>query len=161
MDKWLDEHALKDQNLGVSSTHVWADDGGMVVGYYTLLPTILREDADTDRGLLKILKPPKFWSKEAYGVLIGKIALDRSLRGKDLGIDLFGEAFFMANEAALLIGGLHLVIEPMDNSPKLRAMYEGYGFETMEGTDRMYVTFDAFRDGGVAIVDQTEDQEGS
>ncbi len=58
----------------------------------------------------------------------------------------------MANEAALLIGGLHLVIDPMDNNPKLRSMYEGYGFQTMEGTDRMYVTFDQFRDG-VAIDD--------
>ncbi|WP_327097127.1 hypothetical protein OIE68_45940 [Nocardia vinacea] len=60
---------------------------------------------------------------------------------------LFADAFFMANEAVDLIGGLFLVIHPMDDEARLQDMYEGFGFRTMEDTPRMYMTFKDFRDG--------------
>lgn len=147
LDKWLDKNALRDQELGISSTHVWVDDGGeYVVAYYTLLPTMLHE-AGEDPGAWKRMKPPRFWHTEAYGVLLGKVALDKSLRGQGLGVELFADAFVMANDAVNLIGGLFLMIEPMDDDPGLRSMYEGYGFQTVEGTKRMYMTFKDFQAG--------------
>lgn len=147
LNRWLDKHALLDQDLGISSTHVWVDAGGeYVVAYYTLLPTMLNE-AGSDPGLWNRMKPPRFWPGEAYGVLLGKVALDESLQGQGLGVDLFADAFVMANDAVDLIGGLFLMIEPMDDDPGLRSMYEGFGFQTVEGTPRMYMTFKDFRAG--------------
>lgn len=65
------------------------------MGYYTLLPTVVREGEST--GIWRRLKPSKqFWGKEVYGVLIGKIALDESLRGLGYGIEIFGEAIYSA-----------------------------------------------------------------
>uniref|UniRef100_UPI000ACA9B44 hypothetical protein n=1 Tax=Nocardia pseudovaccinii TaxID=189540 RepID=UPI000ACA9B44 len=64
MDTWLDEKALRDQKLGISATQVWLDDGGMVVGYYTLLPTVVREQQDA--GIWKLLKPRGPFYGEVY-----------------------------------------------------------------------------------------------
>lgn len=147
LNSWLEKHALQDQELGISSTHVWVDDGGeYIVAYFTLLPVMLNESGN-DPGAWKRMKPPRFWGTEAYGVAIGKIALDTSLQGQGYGMELFADAFFLANEAVDLIGGLFLVIQPMDDEPKLRSMYEGFGFQTMENTPRMYMTFKDFRAG--------------
>lgn len=151
MDKWLDKNALKDQDLGISCTHVWVDASEeMVVGYYTLLPTTVREEDGA--GLWARLKPSKqYWGSEFYGVLIGKLALDASLQGQGLSIELIGEAIFTAIEAINAIGGVYVVIEPMDNDPGLRSLYERYGFHTTEGTDRMYLSVPDFCAGGVPI----------
>ncbi|WP_280471032.1 hypothetical protein [Nocardia cyriacigeorgica] len=154
MDDWLDKHALADQEAGISATHVWLDAGDMVIAYLTLTPTIIRE---TDEGgLWKALKPKSYWPNEAYGVLIGKIALERQLQGQGLGEDLFADAFVLAIDATQLIGGVYLVIEPMENRPKLRSMYEGFGFRTIPGHNRMYMAIQDFKDGGVPLDDAAE-----
>ncbi|MEV6555890.1 hypothetical protein AB0M22_09250 [Nocardia sp. NPDC051756] len=151
MNEWLEKRALKDQELGVSCTYVLVDDGGeMVVGYFTLLPTVVREAESA--SLWKRLKPSgQFLAKEVYGVLIGKLALDESLQGQGLSLDLVGDAIYMAIEAMRIIGGVYIVIEPMDNEAWLRNLYEGYGFRTVEGTDRMYMSIQEFCEGGVPI----------
>ncbi|MBF5002313.1 hypothetical protein IRT45_34920 [Nocardia sp. BSTN01] len=146
----MDDHALRDQELGISATHVWVDQGGeMVIGYFTLTPTRVSETEGAP--LWKRLKPKQFWASEVYGILIAKIALDQSLRGAGRSVDLFGDAIYLAIEAMRTIGGVYVVIDPMDNRPRLRSLYEGYGFETVEGTDRMYMRVDDFCDGGVPI----------
>lgn len=151
MDQWLERSALRDQDLGISCTHVWVDDGEeMIVGYYTLLPTAVREVEG--ESLWKRLKPSKqYWGNEVYGVLIGKVALDQSLRGKGVGVDLLGEAIYTAGRAMDLVGGVYVVIEPMEDRPRLRAMYEEYGFETVQDATRMYMRIDEFRTGGIHL----------
>jgi hypothetical protein len=44
LDRWLDRRALADQKLGKSASHVWIDDGGGVLAYFTLLQTTIREE---------------------------------------------------------------------------------------------------------------------
>ncbi|WP_043648040.1 GNAT family N-acetyltransferase [Nocardia thailandica] len=144
MDDWLVKHAFADQEAGISATHVWEQEGGMVFGYFTLVPTIVGEE---DGPFWKKLKPRSFPRQQAPGVLIGKIALDQQLRGQGLGEWLFAEAFVLAIDAMQIIGGVFLVIEPMDGRPKLRAMYEKFGFRTLDGTNRMYMEVKDFMQG--------------
>ncbi|MEU4707290.1 hypothetical protein AB0G00_12750 [Nocardia salmonicida] len=144
MDDWLVKHAFADQQAGISATHVWEQDGGMVFGYFTLVPTVVGE---TDGPFWKKLKPRSFPRQQAPGVLIGKIALDKQLRGCGKGEYLFAEAFVVAIDAMMLIGGVFLVIEPMPGRPKLRTMYEKFGFRTLDGTDRMYMEVEDFKNG--------------
>ena len=138
LDKWAQTQALKDQDCGRSATHVWTDDSDeLVVGYFTLLPTITRED---DSGIFSIIKPKSFQGKEVPGVLIGKFALDRSLRGLGLGVELLADALVVSGEAMDLIGGVHVVVDPMDGRDKLREWYTSQGFRAIEGTDRLYLS---------------------
>ncbi|GAB09802.1 putative acetyltransferase [Gordonia araii NBRC 100433] len=139
LDTWPQKHALNDQLLGKSATHVWTDAGGeLVVGYFTLLPTITR--AVEDRSIFAKIRPKSYQGDELPGVLIGKFALDRSLRGEGLGIDLLADAIVTASEAMSLIGGAHVVVDPMKDRPALRRWYVDAGFGEIVGTDRLYLT---------------------
>lgn len=145
LDDWLDKHAFADQELGKSRTHVWVDDGDIVVGYYTLLATTVRETYD--KSLFRRLKPKSYQGNEVPGILIGKFALDQHYQGKGLGLDLLADAIVTAFEAVNLIGGVYLMVDPMDNQSRLREFYGKHGFETIAGTDRMFLNFVKFREG--------------
>lgn len=147
LDNWLDTHALNEQSLGKSRTHVWVDDGGeYVVGYYTLLQTTIRE-TDSEPGLFRKIRPPKYRGEEAPGVLIGKIALDRALQGQGLSMELLADAYLNAYDAVQIVGGVFLVIEPMENRARLRQLYEQFGFESIDGSSRMFINFEDFNRG--------------
>lgn len=136
LESWAQKHALKDHKDGRSATHVWTDNAGeYVVGYYTLLPTITR----VDDGIFARLKPSEYQGREVAGVLIGKLALDQSLQGEDRGIDLLGDAVLTATGAMDLIGGRHVLVDPMRDRPRLRAWYVDVGFKEIDGSDRLYL----------------------
>ncbi|MED5815723.1 hypothetical protein VST63_25470 [Mycolicibacterium sp. 050232] len=143
MDKWLRKQALADMNLGKSATHVWVDDEDIVLGYFTLLPTTIRE---SDGSFLDLIRP-KGWPRkhELPGVLIGKLALDEQLRGQDRGLELIADAYITASEAVTLIGGAVLVVDPMND--KVAEIYREYGFSSVEGSDRMVINFREFNKG--------------
>lgn len=143
LDKWLDRQALTDQTLGKSATHVWIDDGGMVLAYFTLLQTTIRE---TDASLFSRLRPRGFpRNHELPGILIGKLALDQSLQGQDLGLDLLADAYIVACEAVTLIGGVVLVVDPMNESTA--EFYREFGFKSIDGSDRLFLNFREFNEG--------------
>ncbi|BBY55941.1 hypothetical protein H7J07_02385 [Mycobacterium koreense] len=143
MDRWLDRRARTDQNLGKSATHVWVDDGDCVVAYFTLLQTTIREGPD--RFFARI-RPPGFpRDRELPGILIGKLALDQSLQGRRLGMDLIAEAYVTACEAVTLIGGVVLVVDPMNG--RVGEIYREFGFKEVEGSDRLVLNFREFNKG--------------
>lgn len=143
LDRWLQKRALADKNLGKSATHVWTDAEDIVVGYFTLLQTTIREAEGTFLDRIR----PKGWPRqqELPGILIGKLALDESLHGQDLGLDLIADAYFNACEAVDLIGGAVLVVDPMNE--KVSGLYREFGFSLVEGSDRMVLNFREFNKG--------------
>jgi predicted GNAT family N-acyltransferase len=146
LDKWLQKRALADQHLGKSATHVWVDDEDIVVAYFTLLQTTIREQDDAPFFLDRIL--PKGWPRTTHelpGILIGKLALDESLQGQELGLDLIADAYFVACEAVMLIGGAVLVVDPMNE--KVAGLYNEFGFNAVDGSDRMVLNFREFNKG--------------
>jgi predicted GNAT family N-acyltransferase len=143
LDRWLDRQALTDQHLGKSATHVWADAGACVVGYFTLLQTTIREG---DGSFLNRIRPPGFpRNHELPGILIGKLAVDQSLRGRGLGFDLLADAYFTACEAVMLIGGAVLVVDPMN--AKVAEFYMEFGFNAVDGSSRLVLNFREFSRG--------------
>lgn len=143
LDRWLDRNAKADQNLGKSATHVWTDEEDIVVAYFTLLQTTIREG---DESIFRFIRPPGFpRDHQLPGVLIGKLALDQSLQGQELGYDLLADAYFNASEAVTLIGGAVLVVDPMNE--KITSFYREFGFKSVEGSDRMFLNFREFNKG--------------
>ncbi len=146
LDDWLGSQALEQQEQGRSCTHVWADAGGMVVGYATLLPTTITEQ---DPGLMSRLRPYKYpRTSDLCGVLLGKLALDQSLRSRGLGFDLLAAAFLVAYDAVRLIGGVYLVTDPIES---VRGFYEKFGFQTLPGTSRMFLHMREWAEAGTSI----------
>ena len=149
LDRWLDRRALADQHLGKSATHVWVDGSGCVVAYFTLLQTTIRESEDD--SFFSRIRPKGFpRDRELPGILIGKLALDRSLQHQGLGMDLIADAYLTASEAVTLIGGVVLVVDPMNE--RVAAVYREFGFANVDGSERMVLNFrefnkDARRDG--------------
>jgi GNAT superfamily N-acetyltransferase len=115
----------------------------MVVGYFTLLQTTIREG---DGSFFGRIRPPGFpRNHELPGILIGKLALDSPLQGQGLGFDLLADAYFTACEAVTLIGGAVLVVDPMN--AKVAEFYSEFGFKSVEGSDRMVLNFREFNKG--------------
>lgn len=143
LDRWLDKQALADKNLGKSATHVWVDEEDIVVAYFTLLPTTLRE---TDGSFWNLIRPPG-WPRthEMPGVLIGKLALDQNLQRQERGLELIADAYFTACEAVTLIGGAVLVVDPMNE--RVAEIYREFGFATVAESDRLFLNFREFNKG--------------
>lgn len=142
LDRWLQRRALADKNLGRSATHVWVDDEDIVIAYFTLLQTTIRE-ADS---ILSRIRPPGFpGNHELPGILIGKLALDDNYRGQGLGMDLLADAYVNACEAVTLIGGAVLVVDPMNAA--VARFYREFGFQSVEGSDRLVINFREFNNG--------------
>ncbi|MCH9732715.1 MAG: hypothetical protein K0U84_24145 [Actinomycetia bacterium] len=145
LDRWLDRHALTDQKLGKSATHVWCDGGDCVVGYFTLLQTTIREEGGNGSFFSRI-RPSGFpRNHELPGVLIGKLALDQSLQGQGMGLDILADAYFNACEAVTLIGGAVLVVDPMNQ--KVADLYSEFGFTAVQDSVRMFLNFREFNRG--------------
>jgi predicted GNAT family N-acyltransferase len=108
-----------------------------------LLQTTIREGDDS---IFSRIRPSGFpRNHELPGILIGKLALDQSLQGQDLGYDLLADACINACEAVTLIGGAILVIDPMN--AKISDFYSEFGFKTIEGSTRMFLNFREFSKG--------------
>lgn len=143
LDRWLVKQARADQNLGKSGTHVWADDEDIVVAYFTLLQTVIRE---ADGSIFGKIRPPGFpRDHELPGILIGKLALDETLQGGGRGLDLLADAYITAYDAVMLIGGAVLVVDPMNE--KVADFYREFGFKSVDGSDRLVLNFREFNKG--------------
>ncbi|WP_285034572.1 hypothetical protein [Mycolicibacterium sp. lyk4-40-TYG-92] len=119
------------------------DDEDIVLAYFTLLQTTIRE---ADGSFFGRIRPPGFpRDHELPGILIGKLALDESLRGSGRGFDLLADAYVAAADAVMLIGGAVLVVDPMND--KVAEFYREFGFKAVEGTKRLVLNFREFNKG--------------
>lgn len=115
-----------------------------MVAYFTLLQTTIREKDDA--RFFSQIRPEGFpHDRELPGILIGKLALDQSLQGRGLGMDLIADAYLTANEAVTLIGGAVLVVDPTNE--RVAGIYREFGFASVEGTERMVLNFREFNKG--------------
>lgn len=109
-------------------------DGG-VIAYFTLSQEVI----ETKKSLPETLRSwiPSGYPKNAAipAILLGKLALDDSLRGKGFGIELLAEATIKAQEAARIVGGVFFLVDPAEG---VEEFYEKAGFERVPDGRRMY-----------------------
>lgn len=109
LDTWLKDHARRAAHQGTAraSTHVWT--GGTtnnVLAFYSVAPTQVARDvvSSAAAGGNRIIP--------AY--LVGRLALDRSLRGKKLGVQLLLDALEVIVTAASTSGGRLVVVDALN-----------------------------------------------
>jgi GNAT superfamily N-acetyltransferase len=128
LDAWFREHALVAQRQATARTFVLIDDDNTVVGYYSLtMGSVVRDEAP--RRLVRGL--PRF---PVPIVLLARLALDESVQGRGLGIDLLFEALHRATIAAEHAAARLIAVDPIDD--RARAFYARWGFRPLEGDPR-------------------------
>ncbi|GAB7006143.1 GNAT family N-acetyltransferase [Nocardioides sp. AN3] len=125
LDRWLIEHAKTAQAKRIAQVFVWHNNGDAAVcAYFTLSAhEIVAEDLPRrlHRGM-----PDKIPS-----ILLGKLALDRSLHGRGLGGQLLYDVFQRVLSVSRDLGARYLVVDALDD--EAATFYEYYGFTRMIG----------------------------
>jgi GNAT superfamily N-acetyltransferase len=127
LDTWLADHARTAQAKRVSRTFVWTDRD-RVVGYYTISAHLLRrEDLPTKLARGNPTQIP--------AVLLGRLALDRSLHGQGHGGELLADALRRVVTATETVAARFVVVDAIDESAF--AFYRHHGFAPIPQTDRL------------------------
>jgi predicted N-acetyltransferase YhbS len=127
---------LDNQRRNLSRTFVLVDDGGQVIGYYSLsMGGVRREELPPryGRGL------PRY---DIGMVLLARLAVDRGHQRIGMGRDLLVEAIERAATAGEHAAARFIAVDPIDEDA--RSFYAAFGFKAVEGDEggRMYVRID-------------------
>jgi GNAT superfamily N-acetyltransferase len=134
LDNYLKRQANQDIKRKLSSCHVLADEQNMVKGYYTLSAnSIKREDLPED--LSKKL-PPSY--SDLPVVLLGRIAIDKSMQGKGFGEILLFDALKKCLDLSDEMGILAIIVDPIDD--KAISFYKSYDFIELPTSGKMFLT---------------------
>lgn len=119
LDRWLKERALKNQVTGASRTFVVCD-GSRVVAYYALASSAVAVELASGRLRRNMPDPIPV-------VVLGRLAVDRSLHGSGLGRALVRDACLRVIAAADAIGIRGVLVHALSDAA--RAFYERVGFD--------------------------------
>lgn len=119
MDQWLKRRSLKNQMQGASRTYVVCD-AARVVAYYALASGAVTTMEATGRFRRNMPDPIPV-------VVLGRLAVDRTLHGKGFGRSLVRDAGMRVIQAADTIGIRGMTVHAL--SDEARAFYEKVGFE--------------------------------
>ncbi len=148
LDAFFAKHALENQALGLGVTYVLrreSDDPVPtpgVLGFYTLAM------ANVPSATLLGTFPARLPRYPAPVALIGRLAVDRRVRGRGLGENLLLDAFGRILEAARVVGCLGVIVDAKD--PGAEAFYERYGLHALDAEAayprRMFVPIETIRE---------------
>ena len=119
LDDWLKRRARANQISGASRTYV-ASENLKVAAYYCLASGALAV-SDAPGPLKRNMPDP------IPMVILGRLAVDQSWRGKGLGVALLKDAVLRTREAAEILGIRGLLAHAI--STEAKAFYENYGFK--------------------------------
>lgn len=119
LNDWLKRRALKNQLTGASRTYV-ACEGATVKAYYALASSGIATNSASGRFRRNMPEPIPV-------VVLGRLAVDRSLHGRGFGRALVRDAGLRALQAANVIGVRGMIVHALSDEAKL--FYERVGFE--------------------------------
>lgn len=119
LDYWLKQRALKNQATGASRTFV-ACDGNRVLAYYALASSAVAAEVATGRLRRNMPDPIPV-------VVLGRLAIDKSLHGQGIGRALVRDACLRVMAAADAIGIRGMLVHALTSDAQ--AFYEKVGFE--------------------------------
>jgi len=121
LDRWLRQSARTAAGAGTAATYVLCRDE-RVVGYYALAMSSVAH-AGAPRRLQRGMPDP------VPVVLLARLALDRSERGRGLGGELLVDALRRCVRGAREFGARAVVVDAIDSE----AFYRHFGFQDLEG----------------------------
>ncbi len=119
LDRWLAVDAAAETKRGSARVWVWLVEAGRVVAYYSLSASKVKRD-DIPKAL------GRGGPVEIPAVLVGRLALDASLRGQRLGEVLLADALGRIVDATQTVGARFVVVDALHE--KVALFYERLGF---------------------------------
>lgn len=119
LDTWLKRRAMKNQATGASRTFV-ACEGRRVIAYYALASSAITVDDASGRFSRNMPNPIPV-------VVLGRLAVERSLHGQGLGRALVRDAGIRVIQAADTMGIRGIIVRAL--SLEAKAFYEQVGFD--------------------------------
>ncbi|MHA4868600.1 GNAT family N-acetyltransferase [Duganella sp. PWIR1] len=123
LDNWLRQRAMQNQASGASRTFV-ACQGRRVIAYYALAAGAIEAGAAIGSFRRNMPDPIPV-------VLLGRLAIERSAQGKQLGRAMIRDAASRILEAAEMIGIRGIITHAL--TPAAKSFYEQVGFDTSPG----------------------------
>jgi len=122
LDRYLREQAGQDVRRRVAVAFVLCEGKGLqVLGYYTLSALSVEVGAWPDAVARTLPKYPR-----VPATLLGRLAVDRLLRGKGAGEHLLMDALRRALDASRQVASVAVVVDAKDDSAV--SFYRRYGF---------------------------------
>lgn len=123
LNRYLREFALQNQKKDGSRTYVLSENDGRVIGYFTLIfgsLSVSEADPELSKGLGRYPVPI---------IILGRLAVDVTQKGKGLGKKLLRDALFRAVGASEIGGLKAIVVHAKDGAA--RSFYERFGFRQL------------------------------
>lgn len=144
LDRWLKRSASQGERRDSTRTFVAADDGGLVLGYYTLVAGEV-DHAEATESVRKGL-PRHFPIPVA---ILARFAVDASRQREGLGAKLLHDALERICRAAQEVAVRAVVVHAIDD--EAAAFYERFGFRPLGTAPRtLMVTLAELRQAGFA-----------
>ncbi len=134
LDNYLKRQANQDIKRKLSSCSVLVDKQNIVKGYFTLSANSIRRQ-DLPEELIKKL-PPSY--SDLPVILLGRIAIDKSIQGNGFGEILLFDALKKCLDLSNQLGILAIVVDPIDD--KAVSFYKSYGFIELPTSDKMFLS---------------------
>lgn len=126
LDRYLQQQARQDAEKSVAAPFVLtAPPEPQVLGYYTLSASLVNV-SELPEALTK--KLPRY--PQLPVTLLGRLAVDDSMKGKGRGQFLLMDAMHRSLQAAANIAAMALVVDAKDDAAK--AFYRHYGFIALQ-----------------------------
>jgi predicted GNAT family N-acyltransferase len=134
LDNYLKRQANQDIKRKLSSCSVLVDEQNIVKGYFTLSANSIRRQ-ELPEELIKKL-PPSY--SDLPVILVGRIAIDKSIQGNGFGEILLFDALKKCLDLSNQLGILAVVVDPIDD--KAISFYKSYGFIELPTSDKMFLS---------------------
>jgi GNAT superfamily N-acetyltransferase len=119
LDDWLRRRALANQVSGASRVYVVSTPKRRVVGYYALASGALTH-VDAPGRIKRNMPDP------IPMAVLGRLAVDRAMQGKGLGVALLQDAVLRVQQAASIMGIRGIIVHAI--SEQAQAFYSHHGF---------------------------------
>lgn len=133
LDDYIKRQARQDVSRDLSACFVLVDKESVVKGYYTLSANSIRRE-DFPESLQKKM-PPGYINLPT--TLLGRLAIDNSIKGQGYGEILLMDALNRALKTLESVGTLAVVVDPIDE--KAQNFYGKYGFILLPTSGKMFL----------------------
>lgn len=134
LDTYIHKQAKQDVKRHLSACFIIADDNNEVKGYYTLSSASIDREFIPDEVKNKL--PMSYINLPV--TLLGRLARDKSLKGKNFGEKLLLDALKRCYDTSSTIGSMAVIVDPIDEHAK--KFYLKYGFIYLPDSGKMFLT---------------------
>ena len=130
LDRYLHQQARQDAEKGVAAPFVLTTPPGLrVLGYYTLSASLVNVSELPDALARKLPRYPQL-----PVTLLGRLAVDKGMKGKGIGQFLLMDALRRSLEAAADIAAMAILVDSKDDAAE--AFYRHFSFHPLHQQPR-------------------------